>query len=107
MFLTLFNVTYGTRLRDPFTMYKVVRRDALTDIWFVGDRFDFDWEIVGKLVRSGYEPLEVPIRYQARGYDEGKKIRPIADPPTWIAACFRYRFGPLHPPPGSRTSLRR
>ena len=49
----LFNVTYGTHLRDPFTMYKVFRTECIDGVEFVADRFDFDWELVAKLVRLG------------------------------------------------------
>lgn len=99
---TLFNLTYGTRLRDPFTMYKVFRTSCIEGLEFVADRFDFDWEIMAKLVRSGYHPIEVPISYQARGFHKGKKIRPFRDPPTWIAACFRFRFCRLTAPEPTR-----
>ena len=95
MFAVLFDVTYNARLRDPFTMFKVFRTDAVRDIDFVADRFDFDWELMAKLLRAGYEPLEVPIHYQARGFTTGKKIRPFADPPTWVWACIKFRFVPL------------
>jgi SAM-dependent methyltransferase len=95
-FTALFNVVYGTRLRDPFTMYKVFRRDCLTGLTFEANRFDFDWELVGKLVRRGFLPLEIPVNYQSRSFSEGKKVRFIADPLTWIWACFKYRFVRLH-----------
>jgi glycosyltransferase involved in cell wall biosynthesis len=95
-FAALFNVTYGTHLRDPFTMFKVFRRDAITGVRFVCDRFDFDWELMAKLVRLGYQPLEVPVWYQARGYHGGKKIRAFRDPPTWVVACVRFRFSRLY-----------
>jgi glycosyltransferase involved in cell wall biosynthesis len=91
-FTLLFNLVYGTRLRDPFTMYKVFRRDCLSDLTFEANRFDFDWELVGKLVRRGYVPLEIPVNYQSRSFREGKKVRFVADPLTWIWACFKYRF---------------
>lgn len=94
---TLFNVTYRIWLRDPFTMYKVFRRECIEGIEWSANRFDFDWELMAKLVRRGYRPIEVPVAYQARGYHNGKKIRPFRDPPTWIAACFRFRF--VHVPP--------
>ena len=32
VFTWLFNVTYGTRLRDPFTMYKVFRTECLDGV---------------------------------------------------------------------------
>jgi glycosyltransferase involved in cell wall biosynthesis len=96
-FLCLFNLTYGTHLRDPFTMYKVFRSDCIEGVEFVSDRFDFDWELVAKLVRLGYQPLELPVQYTARAFGGGKKVRFFRDPPTWIWACLRFRFCKLHP----------
>lgn len=94
-FTTLFNVVYGTRLRDPFTMYKVFRRDAIHGLSFEANRFDFDWELVGKLVRAGHRPLEIPVNYTSRSFSEGKKVSFFRDPLTWVWACFKYRFQPL------------
>jgi hypothetical protein len=53
--------------------------------------------LLGKLVRRGYKPIEVPINYQARSFHQGKKVRLFADPPTWVRACFRYRFSRIPP----------
>jgi SAM-dependent methyltransferase len=94
-FTSLFNITYGTRLRDPFTMYKVFRRDCLHKLRFESNRFDFDWELVGKLVRAGYVPLELPVNYTSRPFSEGKKVSFFRDPFTYFRACFKYRFTPL------------
>jgi glycosyltransferase involved in cell wall biosynthesis len=91
-FTWFFNVTYRTKLRDPFTMYKVFRSDCIDGVEFVADRFDFDWELVAKLVRLGYEPIEIPVEYKSRSYHGGKKVRFFRDPPTWIVACLRFRF---------------
>ena len=90
-FTALFNVVYGTRLRDPFTMFKVFRRDCLYGRTFESNRFDFDGSD-GKLVRAGYRPLEIPVNYQSRSFSEGKKVSFFRDPLTWIRACFKYRF---------------
>ena len=79
-FTGLFNVVYGTRLRDPFTMFKVFRRDCIHGLTFESNRFDFDWELVGKLVRAGYRPLEIPVNYQSRSFAEGKKVSFFRDP---------------------------
>jgi glycosyltransferase involved in cell wall biosynthesis len=92
VFLAMFNITYGTRLRDPFTMFKVFRTECIDGIEFEADRFDFDWELVAKLVRLGYLPVELPVSYDARAFGGGKKVRFFRDPPTWIWACLRYRF---------------
>ncbi len=95
LFLTLFNAVYGQHLADPFTMFKVVRRDCLLGLHLESNRFDLDWEMTAKLIRLGYAPLEVPVSYQSRSFSEGKKISLIRDPLTWIRACFKYRFVPL------------
>jgi hypothetical protein len=91
-FTGLFNIVYGQRLRDPFTMFKVFRRDCLFGLTFESNRFDFDWELVGKLVRAGYTPLEVPVNYTSRSFSKGKKVSLWRDPWTYFRACFKYRF---------------
>jgi glycosyltransferase involved in cell wall biosynthesis len=100
LFHTLFNVLFGTRLTDPTTMYKVFRADCLDGLTLSRDRFDFDFELLGKLLRSGVRPLEIPVSYQSRGFDEGKKIRILRDPLTWLVAIFACRFESM---PAART----
>jgi len=91
LFHTLFNALYDTQLSDPTTMYKVFRADCLRGLTFECDRFDFDFELLGKLIGAGFLPQEIPVSYRSRGFDEGKKIRMIRDPFTWLAALWRYR----------------
>jgi hypothetical protein len=96
--LTAFiNVLYTQKLKDPFTMFKVFRRDCLYGLQFECDRFDFDHELLIKLLRKGYRPLEIPVGYCSRSFKQGKKIRMFRDPPTWIAADVKYRLQPLRP----------
>jgi glycosyltransferase involved in cell wall biosynthesis len=94
-FTGLFNAFYGTRLTDPFTMYKVFRTDAVRGLKFSANRFDFDWELVAKLVRNGAVPVELPVTYVSRHFSEGKKVRFIRDPLSWLVALVKYRFQPL------------
>lgn len=91
-FTALFNAVYRQRLQDPFTMFKVFRRDCLFGLTFESNRFDFDWELVGKLVRAGYTPLEIPVNYTSRSFSKGKKVSFWRDPWTYFRACFKYRF---------------
>lgn len=91
-FVGLINVFYWQSMTDPFTMYKVFRRDCIFGLKFECDRFNFDHELVCKILRKGYIPLEIPVNYTARSFDEGKKVRLFRDPPTWIKAIFKYRF---------------
>jgi len=97
-FFTLcINVSLGIWLRDPFTMYKVFRRDCLKDLPLECNRFDFDWELLIKLVRRGHRPIEIPVSYQSRSFKAGKKVTYFRDPLTWMAALFKYRFCSLPP----------
>lgn len=96
LFLTLFNFLYSQRLSDPFTMFKVFRRECLYGLVFECNRFDFDHEIVIKFLRKGYRPLELPVNYRSRSMKEGKKITILGDPPTWIRAMFKFRKSPLY-----------
>lgn len=95
LFATALNLMYGQRIRDPFTMYKVFRRDCLHGLKFECNRFDFDFELVIKLVRKGYVPLEIPVNYESRSLKEGKKVSVVKDPITWLWALIRFRFSRL------------
>ena len=94
-FVFIFNAVYRTQLTDPFTMFKVFRAECINGIVLKSNRFDFDWELIGKLVRLNYLPLEVPITYKARGFKQGKKVLWIKDPISWIYACVKFRFEKL------------
>jgi glycosyltransferase involved in cell wall biosynthesis len=94
-FTLLINASLGIWLRDPFTMYKVFRRDCLHGLTFTCNRFDFDWELLIKLIRAGHRPIEIPVTYRSRSFAEGKKVRIFRDPITWIWAWAKARFGPF------------
>ena len=94
-FTLLIDISLGIWLKDAFTMCKVFRRDALKGLTLKCNRFDFDWELLIKLIRAGHRPIEIPISYNSRSFKEGKKIRMFRDPLTWIVAWAKARFGPL------------
>jgi hypothetical protein len=56
------------------TCYKAFRRDVLQGLPLRQDRFGFEPEVTAKLARRGCRIEERPVRYHARGYDQGKKI---------------------------------
>ena len=88
----LINLGCGVRLKDPFTMYKLFRRECLYGLEFDGNRFEIDWEIVIKLIKKGYIPVEIPINYSSRGFKDGKKISIILDPLICVISFVRYRY---------------
>ena len=89
-FTAMLNFSLGTRMTDPFTMFKVFRKSCLHGIQLECNRFDLDWELVIKLVKAGYKPLEIPVSYNSRDFNEGKKVSILKDPPTWIRAWWKY-----------------
>jgi glycosyltransferase involved in cell wall biosynthesis len=91
----LMNRMYRQSMTDPFTMFKVFRADCLAGLDLECNRFDFDIELVCKLLRKGYRPLEIPVNYQARSFAEGKKVRIFRDPLTWLRAMWKYRRAPV------------
>jgi glycosyltransferase involved in cell wall biosynthesis len=91
VFTSMLNIAFGTHLRDPFTMWKVFRRELLQEVTFSSNRFDLDWEIVGKFALIGAVPIEISASYESRDYDQGKKVRLIRDPLTWIRVVWKVR----------------
>ena len=86
------NLTTGQQLTDMETCYKVFRREALEAIQIEQNRFGFEPEITAKLARHGYHIMEVPIRYEHRTYDEGKKIG-LGDAVSALWCIAKYGWG--------------
>ena len=85
------NVLYNTMLTDMETCYKVMRIDVLRSMDLKSDGFGIEPEITAKVFKRRYRVYEVPISYDGRGYEEGKKI-------TWrdgvvaLWVLLKYRF---------------
>lgn len=91
-FLTMLtNVLFGGRLTDMETAYKVMRRSALDGIRLRTVGFDIEPELTAKLLLAGRRIVEVPISYNPRRVDEGKKMRWI-DGVDAIYALLKCRF---------------
>ena len=70
----LSNMATDLNLSDMETGYKAFRRDVLDAIEIESDRFGVEPELTAKVSALGCRVYEVPIRYDGRGYEEGKKI---------------------------------
>lgn len=88
-FLT--NVLYNTMLTDMETCYKMMRTDVLRSMRLRSNGFGIEPELTAKIFKRGYRVYEVPITYDGRGYDEGKKIS-WRDGVVALWVLFRYRF---------------
>ncbi len=71
----LTNLLYGAHLTDVATAAKMVRVDVLKSLHLTSSGFDLDFELTDKILRAGYEIIDVPISYRPRTVAEGKKIR--------------------------------
>jgi hypothetical protein len=55
---------------------KVLRTGLIRQIQIEEQGFGAEPEIVAKIARMGTRIVEMPISFQGRWYEEGKKIRP-------------------------------
>jgi glycosyltransferase involved in cell wall biosynthesis len=85
------NLLYNTILSDMETGYKVFRREVLAGIKLRANRFDFEPEFTAKILKRKENIYEVPISFNPRDYNEGKKIK-MKDAFTAIWALLKYRF---------------
>jgi glycosyltransferase involved in cell wall biosynthesis len=85
------NILYDTILTDMETCYKAFKGDLIRSIHLRSNRFDFEPEVTAKVLKRGVKLFEVPINYDGRNFEEGKKI-------TWrdgvvaLVCLIRYRF---------------
>ena len=85
------NILYNNILTDMETGYKVFRREVVSGMKLRANRFDFEPEFTAKILKSRVRVFEVPITFNPREYDEGKKIG-IWDAFEAVWALLTYRF---------------
>ena len=68
------NLLYNTNLTDMETCYKVMRTEVLRSLTLESDGFGIEPELTAKIFKRQYRVYEVPITYDGRSFDEGKKI---------------------------------
>ena len=68
------NLFINLNLTDMETGYKVFKTSALKSINLIEKSFSFEPEVTIKLAKKKYKFFEVPITYNGRSYEEGKKI---------------------------------
>lgn len=85
------NILYDNILTDMETGYKVFRRQVVADMPLHAKRFDFEPEFTAKILKRKVRIFEVPISFNPRDYEEGKKIG-IKDAFEAVWALIKYRF---------------
>lgn len=71
------NIFTGQNITDMETCYKCFTREALGKILpkLVSTRFDIEPEITARVSSAGFHITEVPVSYNPRTNDKGKKIK--------------------------------
>ncbi len=88
--LTIFsNGVTGLGLTDMETCYKMIRRDIALRLDLQSRDFAMEPEITCKIARMRVRLRELPISYQGRTYDEGKKIG-LKDALKAVSATLKY-----------------
>ena len=80
----IFNILYGTKLTDVEPCYKLFKSDVLKSVDVNSNGFEYDIELMCRIVKKGHKIVQLPIRYSPRAFEEGKKI-------SWkdgIVACI-------------------
>ncbi|MBK5107816.1 MAG: glycosyltransferase family 2 protein [Anaerolineales bacterium] len=85
------NLLYNTILSDMETGYKVFKREIVDGMHIHANSFDFEPEFTAKILKKKVRVYEVPISFNPRDYDEGKKIG-MRDAFQAVWTLFKYRF---------------
>ncbi len=70
------SLLYFKRITDMETCYKMFKRTVLDSFTITRNRFDIEPEVTAKVLKKGYRLLEIPIHYEGRTKEQGKKIKP-------------------------------
>lgn len=94
----LSNVFSDIHLTDMETCYKAFKREVIQNINLDSQRFGIEVELTAKIARARVLRIyEVPVSYNPRRYNEGKKI-------TWkdgvAALCHIVKYNALQNPSG-------
>lgn len=75
-FLTfLFNIIYNTTFTDIYSCYACFKKNLLNNETLKTDGFEQHAEILCRVVKNGKKFYEVPINYNGRSHNDGKKIK--------------------------------
>ena len=88
LFLSLINFYY---ISDVASCYKLMPTEFFVNENFKEPGFSIEIEILAKFLKFNRSVIEVPIKYEGRSYEEGKKIKTI-DGFNYLLSTLRYRF---------------
>ncbi|MBI3029129.1 MAG: glycosyltransferase family 2 protein [Candidatus Rokubacteria bacterium] len=89
--IVLTNLLYGNAATDYEGGYKAFTKRLVDSIPIEADGFEYDNELICKLLRRGHRIEEVPISYRPRTYEHGKKIA-WTDGLRMVWTILKWRF---------------
>ncbi len=84
-------ILFGKKITDMETCYKVFPRDLIKSLKLRSNKFDIEPEITAKILKRGHKILEVPINFNPRTFEAGKKIN-WKDGLVAFYILLKYRF---------------
>ena len=91
-FLTfVFNLLYNTSFTDVEPCYKMFKSNILKNTNINSNGFEYDIELMCKIVKKKYKIFQLPISYNIRTFDEGKKVN-WKDGIVALITMIKYRF---------------
>jgi len=85
------NILYNNILTDMETGYKMFKKEAMDGITIKAKRFNFEPEFTAKMLKKKVRIYEVPITFNPRLYEDGKKIG-FWDGVEAMWTLIKYRF---------------
>jgi len=86
-----FSVLYFSKITDVASCYKLMPTQFFQNISLKEQGFSIEIEILSKFLKTNNKIKEVPIKYEARSYSEGKKIKTV-DGLMYLFNTLKYRF---------------
>tara|TARA_A100001011_G_scaffold135370_1_gene142766 strand:+ start:7816 stop:8511 length:696 start_codon:yes stop_codon:yes gene_type:complete len=87
----LFSILNRRKVTDVATCYKLIKSEIYQNTELTKNGFEYEIEILSKALEYSSDFAEVPIDYNARTYQEGKKIK-FSDGFKYILCIFKYRI---------------
>lgn len=86
-----FSLIFFKKITDIATCYKLMPSKFFIETNLKENGFSIEIEIVAKFLKHSKSLIEVPIMYDGRSYDEGKKIK-FSDGIFYIINTLKYRY---------------
>ena len=85
------SILFFSKITDMETCYKLFKRETIQSLTLYSNKFDIEPEMTSKLLKRKEKIIEIPISYNPRTEEEGKKIN-WKDGVQALGALLKYRF---------------